>query len=1160
MPSWLRKLLTAPAIALLIVYAAYAGLGMAAGRPPGTALVRGGAEALEAAFAFLRGELGVTAAVRGRPVPIADVLAQVFPRSLGLLAVSLGIATLLGIYLGALAALRRRWGWPMLLATTLGLSVPSFLAAVLLQWGAILLYKRTGWRWVPVGGFGWDRHLVLPALTLAARPLAQVARMTQLTLSQVLEEEYIRTARSKGLPFSWILRRHVLRNVLGPVLTTALLSLRFAISSLPVVETFFGWKGAGDALLLAVTRYDPRLTAALALAFGALLLAVEVLRDALPPLWDPRLRQAGRPSAHLEASFPWSLPSLASWVSRAPLPPLRPSPPEGRSQGEGGTSGGEGRPEGVRVEVDLETTFGDAARMGRRRRLHLLRHLAPLWIGLALAGLLLAVAVWGPAWAPNNPYQRIGISYKGGKFSAPPFPPNDRFPLGTDPLGRGILSFLLHGARRTLILALLATLARVGLGAFLGSLGGWFHGRWPDRLLQGLQAALAAFPTLLAAMLVVLAVGIRRGLLPFVVGLAVVGWEPIAGYVRDRVRTLKESPALEAAASLGVTAWEAIFRHIWRILLPELVALAALEVGGMMMLLGELGFVGVFVGGGSFSEVVVAGPAFHYSDVPEWASLLASVRQYARTAPWMTIPPSLAFFLTILAATALGEGLRRLVNRSGRWARRLTGRYALAGVLAFFLLVRLGLATTGAIAAYRDVPKGWSRERVAADLQVLLDPALEGRRVGTEGLWRAAEYAADRWAEAGVQPAGEGLSYVWTVRRDVLVPQNPRLSLDGQARTFGRDFGLVPIPYDLRGTAEGEIVAVKVGEVSRDRYGRLVGVQLEEYPGKVLLVPDLETAALLWSVKKEGILIVAPEDRPLDRYALLSPARGTLFSLIRIREVPPFPAFYLSRDLARQILGPDWEAFSREEVPPRTLRTWTTGHRARLSLEGSAQKKVEVPVLLGTIPGEDERLDEKMVVLAAPYDGLGVDWRGYLYPEPQAAAAAAALLELPRAWRDAGYKPRKTVLLALYPYWGVESGKRPALGPPDPETLKNVRATFRGSFELEAAVQILSFAGPGGRLEGYSGSLRLADTFEGAARAAGRPYRRTVRDLGAFRFEAQGMAGEAAPTLYLRWSTGKAWQGAPGPFDVEAVLDALDQGGPTLLLGTLIVAREEVYP
>jgi len=251
--------------------------------------------------AYLRnlptGNLGYVPRGRDRSrtsVRVTTVLMGTYGKSMGLLLISLLFAAVLCIGARALAAY---WeGSPvsvgLLTTTLLGISLPTFFAALLLQVVEITWYRRTGVRLVPVGGFGWDSHVVLPALVLAARPLAQLARITCVSMSEVAHQDFVRTALAKGLPRRQVWSDHVLPNAAVSILTALGVSVRFSLGSLPVVEYFFGWPGLGATLLDAIRMRHVNLVITLALALGLTFMSINLLLDVAYRKLDPRLRVA----------------------------------------------------------------------------------------------------------------------------------------------------------------------------------------------------------------------------------------------------------------------------------------------------------------------------------------------------------------------------------------------------------------------------------------------------------------------------------------------------------------------------------------------------------------------------------------------------------------------------------------------------------------------------------------------------------------------------------------------------------------------------------------------------------------------------------------------------------------------------------------------------
>jgi ABC-type dipeptide/oligopeptide/nickel transport system permease component len=249
---------------------------------------------------LLGGDWGTIDVQRSRHVnvvPVWEVLASAYPKSLGLLFIALLLSASIGIPLGVVAALQRHSGWSIgvLSLTLVGISLPTFLVAALLQTLEILWYRATGTRLISVGGYGWDLRLVIPVLVLGARPLAMLMRVSYMSFSSALEEDYVNTARAKGLPRRAITWGHVFPNAAMPILTALGVSLRFALGSLPVVEYFVGWPGLGVRLLETIRAGQAQGVAGLALALGLTIMAVNLALDILYRLMDPRLRRDAAP-------------------------------------------------------------------------------------------------------------------------------------------------------------------------------------------------------------------------------------------------------------------------------------------------------------------------------------------------------------------------------------------------------------------------------------------------------------------------------------------------------------------------------------------------------------------------------------------------------------------------------------------------------------------------------------------------------------------------------------------------------------------------------------------------------------------------------------------------------------------------------------------------
>jgi peptide/nickel transport system permease protein len=172
----------------------------------------------------------------------------------------------------------------------MGMSTPSYVAAMFLIWAFLGINKSSGVRLLPTFGFGWDLHLVMPSLVLATRPMANMTRLTYSALIDIFEADFVRTAHSKGLKPRLVFWRHVLRNAGVPLLTTAGVAFRFSLAMLPVVEFIFSWPGIGLALLRAIQSRDAPQVIVMVLPLAVLFVIVNLLLDIAYQVIDPRLR------------------------------------------------------------------------------------------------------------------------------------------------------------------------------------------------------------------------------------------------------------------------------------------------------------------------------------------------------------------------------------------------------------------------------------------------------------------------------------------------------------------------------------------------------------------------------------------------------------------------------------------------------------------------------------------------------------------------------------------------------------------------------------------------------------------------------------------------------------------------------------------------------
>ncbi len=235
----------------------------------------------------LHGDFGRSIEYR---TPVSTLLAARLPTTLLLVGTALLLVLLFGLALGLLGAVRGgAVDSTVLVGTTLALGTPSFVAAIVLQ--AVFAVDL---HWFPSGGSGtggWQtiRHLILPACALALYLVGMLARVTRSAMLEALGQEHVTAARSRGVPEHQVIRRHVLRNSLGTVLTMGGLVVSTLVVCTVLVETAFSLDGIGQLLDLSTTTKDFPVVQAISLIIVALFMVVNLLVDLLHPLVDPRV-------------------------------------------------------------------------------------------------------------------------------------------------------------------------------------------------------------------------------------------------------------------------------------------------------------------------------------------------------------------------------------------------------------------------------------------------------------------------------------------------------------------------------------------------------------------------------------------------------------------------------------------------------------------------------------------------------------------------------------------------------------------------------------------------------------------------------------------------------------------------------------------------------
>lgn len=233
---------------------------------------------------FLSGHFGLSLYERR---PVEDIYLERLGPSLALYALALAFAVAIGLPLGILAALKRNTALArgIMTAAFLGYAVPNFVLAILL-----LLVFSFHLGWLPSAGAATPAHFVMPTLAVGAVLLAAVVRFTRSALLDVLGQDYLRTARAKGVSERSVVFRHALRNALIPILTVIGLQVTNVLGAAVIIETVFAWPGLGEQIVLATIRRDYPTLQFGVIGFAAIVVAVNLAVDLLYSVADPRVR------------------------------------------------------------------------------------------------------------------------------------------------------------------------------------------------------------------------------------------------------------------------------------------------------------------------------------------------------------------------------------------------------------------------------------------------------------------------------------------------------------------------------------------------------------------------------------------------------------------------------------------------------------------------------------------------------------------------------------------------------------------------------------------------------------------------------------------------------------------------------------------------------
>ena len=251
---------------------------------------------------------------------------------------------------------------------------------------------------------------------------------------------------------------------------------------------------------------------------------------------------------------------------------------------------------------------------------------------------LVVLAAAAPILAPHDPTRAVAPTY------GEPAPPSRAFPLGTDELGRDVLSRIIYGARISLIVGVAGMLVTMTIGVAIGLAAGFFRGA-ADVALMRLTDVMLTLPALLLAMALVAV--LSPSLVSILIVIGLVSWTQVARVLRAEALSISQRDFMLAARSLGASSTRLIALHLLPNVLPLIVVMAALSTSGTLLLDAGLSFLGLGVP----------------PPTPSWGRMIEEAELYFRTAPWLAAFPGLAIFYAVLGFNLFGYGYLRRQSR-----------------------------------------------------------------------------------------------------------------------------------------------------------------------------------------------------------------------------------------------------------------------------------------------------------------------------------------------------------------------------------------------------------------------------------------------------------------------------------------------------------------
>ena len=612
---------------------------------------------------LVQGDLGVSLISK---MGVFDTYLQRLPNTLILALSSTVIGVAIAIPLGIRAA--RKAGTATDTAATtftlIGMSMPAFWLGLLM----LLLFSML-LRWLPTGG-NQDgiRSLIMPAVCSAMVLMAISTRQTRSSMLEILNADFLRTARTKGVPEKVVIRKHALGNALIPVTTIVGSSLCAQLAGNAIIEQVFAWPGVGRMLVEGMLARDIPVILGCSIMTTIVYVLMMLLVDVVYAIIDPRIKAQyvakKRKSESADAEYPATC--LPIEVVSAAKPDSAESTASAMSQAtEDGyklkSAGGsifqtdddaddaasvddsyEGAQDYVTREnkdIVLKNLAGDdsgvVAKYKKRSQMgelwhRLVRNKSSL-VGIYILSFVVLVALISLFMSFDN-VVATDLTFRY-------LPPSRQFPFGTDLLGRNVFKQVVYGSRYSIIIGFGSVAISAIIGVILGSLAGYYGGT-SDNIIMRVSDVLASIPGLLLGMVIMVSLGFNIQNLIIAVGIG--GITPFIRMSRASILTVKGNEFVEAARAIGYSDLRIIATQVLPNGLSPIIVLVTSSLGLCITVAAALSFLGFGIP----------------PPTPEWGTIISTGRPAARSAPWVMTFPGLAIMITVLGFNLLGDGLR----------------------------------------------------------------------------------------------------------------------------------------------------------------------------------------------------------------------------------------------------------------------------------------------------------------------------------------------------------------------------------------------------------------------------------------------------------------------------------------------------------------------